>query len=75
MKTIIFRSSYWDALSLLEPEQRLEAYDSIMSYAFTGKFKKPSKEVVPVFSLICSSIDFDYSKYETARKERGQEDG
>lgn len=75
MKTIIFRSSYWDALSLFEPEQRLEAYDAIMAYAFTGTLKKPSKEVVPVVSLICSSIDFDYSKYETAKKERAQENG
>jgi|GEM_PF-3551122 len=75
MKTIIFRFSYWYALSLLEPEQRLEAYDAIMSYAFIGKLEEPSKEVVPLISLICSSIDFDYSKYETAKKERTQENG
>lgn len=43
MKTIIFRFSYWYALSLLEPEQRLEAYDAIMSYAFIGKLEEPSK--------------------------------
>lgn len=70
-KTIIFRSGYWDALSLLEPEQRLEAYEAIMTYAFTGQTKKVSRMCAPVFSLICSSIDSDLAKWKEA-KERGE---
>lgn len=70
MKTFIFRSSYWGALSLLEPEQRLEAYDAIMTYAFTGQAKKVSKVCAPAFSLICSSIDCDRNKWEAAKEGR-----
>lgn len=68
MKTIIFCSSYWNALSLFDQAKRLEAYDAIMAYAFTGEMKKVSRECAPAVSLICSSIEFDYSKYEAARE-------
>ena len=68
MNTIIFRSQYVEALQLFSPEQRLEAYDSIMSYAFTGAMKTPSKEIAPALALICASLDSDRAKYERSRR-------
>lgn len=67
MKTIIFREKYWRVLSRLEATDRLMAYDAIMAVVFTNDFVDIPKEVEPIVSLICISIEEDYAKYEAAR--------
>ena len=66
MKSIIFRSKYVKALEQLSSEKRLEAYDAIMAYVFTGEVKTIHTEIAPLVSMICESIFEDYERYERA---------
>lgn len=74
MRQLIFRKSYYDALMKMTPEQRLEAYDAIMAYAFDGEEMETSAGVAPVLSIIFDSIDQDFRRYEAA-KEGGEYNG
>ena len=74
MNTFLFRGKYWEALKLLEPKQRLEALERIISYGVTGQCVKPSNEIAPICRLICTSIREDQDTYQR-RKEEFVENG
>ena len=72
MRQLIFRRLYYNALMKLSPEQRLEAYDAIMAFAFRGVAKETSASVAPVLSIIFDSINQDFRRYEEAKEEYDQ---
>ena len=74
MNSIIFRARYMKALSMLPPTRRLEAYDAIFAYAFTGEAVGVSETCAPIVTVICESIREDYERYEE-RKERAIRNG
>lgn len=75
MKQLIFRKNYYEGISLLPDKERLEAYDAIMRYAFTGERVETSDLCVPLLSVIFFSMDADWEKYEAKKcsKRRGYE--
>lgn len=62
-KTFVFYKEWRDAIKDLPNDVRLELYDSIMEYAFSGKIEglKPMASIA--FNFIKPAIDRDTAKY------------
>ncbi len=62
-KTFVFYKEWRDAIKDLPNDVRLELYDSIMEYAFSGKIEglKPMASIA--FNFIKPTIDRDTAKY------------
>lgn len=68
--TVIFYQDWYEALQDLTPEERLEAYDSVMRYAFEGVVPK-DRFIRTTTALMRTTIDRDNARYdETSRKRK-----
>lgn len=77
-KTFLFYKEWRDAIKDLPDDVRLELYDSIMEYAFTGEIEglKPMASIA--FNFIRPTIDRDTAKYISkteANRENGNKGG
>ena len=70
MRQLIFRKSYYRALSLLNSQQQLQAYHAIMKYAFDDEYIKIPSEIYPLIDCIIESIDADFKKYEKSKESK-----
>ena len=70
-KTLLFRYNYYRGLKAMSPEDRLEAYDAIMSYVFEDEVLEVSSAITPIMAMIYESIDNDIEKYEQVKNSRG----
>lgn len=64
MRQLIFRKNYYEAISMLPEKAQLEAYTAIMKYAFSTDTIAPSGECAPLLSMIFSSLDKDFERFE-----------
>lgn len=62
-KTFVFYKEWRDAIKDLPDDVRLEFYDCIMEYAFTGKVEGLKPMVSIAFNFIKPTIDRDTGKY------------
>jgi hypothetical protein len=69
MRQLIFRKSYYVGIEKLPADQRLEVYDAIMKYAFTGEVVDVTKSCTPLLSMIVESISRDFDRYEQRYRE------
>ena len=73
-KSFVFYKDWRDAIKDLPDDVRLELYDSIMEYAFTGKVEGLKPMVSIAFNFIKPSIDRDAEKYMSV-SERNKTNG
>ena len=74
-EAFLFKKSWMDALEHWKDDIKLEVYEAIMSYAFTGVVPKMSDIAMMAFSFIQSDIDANNARYEEVvekRKEAGK---
>lgn len=64
MRQMIFRKNYYEGISKLPDKERLEAYEAIMKYAFTGERTATSNLCAPLLTVVFCSMDADFEKYE-----------
>lgn len=64
----VFYGSFYDALSDLPDDLRLEAYDAICKYALLGEIPDCSGTVSAVFKLVRPQIDANRKRREAGRK-------
>ena len=72
MRQLLFRRNYYRGIAQLSPAARLEVYDAIMRYAFSGESTEVSKECAPMLSMILENIDVDFDNYERRNAENPQ---
>lgn len=70
--TFIFKKSWADALEQWSDDIKLEVYNAIISYAFTGGIPQMSQAAGMAFSFIKNDIDVNNSKYEEVIKKRSE---
>lgn len=68
MRQMIFRKHYYEGISKLPDKERLEAYEAIMKYAFTGERAATSDLCAPLLTVIFCSMDVDFEMYEAKKK-------
>ena len=76
--SMVFYKSFADAIMNLDDETRLESYDAVMEYAFTGEVPDGLSGVaLAVFTLIKPQIDANNKRYEDGCKgaEHGSKGG
>lgn len=74
-EAFLFKKSWMDALNNWQDDVKLEVYEAIMTYAFTGVVPNLSSVAMMAFSFIKADIDANNAKYDEVvekRKEAGK---
>ena len=69
--TIVFYRDWYDAISELPPEERVQAYDAVFLYAFKGE-TPTNKLIRGITALMRSAIDRDSERYQEICKARSE---
>ena len=65
---MIFYRSFYEAVSMLDDENRLAMYDAIMNYALNGSEPKLSGPVAAMFELVRPQVDANNRKFDNGCK-------
>ena len=64
----VFYISFFAAINVLDPEKRLQCYEAIMNYAFTGNIPEYDDPVVSaIFIMAKPQIDANYKRRENGK--------
>lgn len=67
-ESFVFYKSFMDAVQGLSPEVRCEAYEAIMTYAFTGEEPEMSQIARIVFTMARPQLDANKDRRKNAKK-------
>lgn len=70
--SFVFRKEWRDAVSGLPEEMRLEIYEAIMEYGFSGKLSELRPMAMLAFNFAKTTLDRDSERYEEIRKKRSK---
>lgn len=65
--SFIFYQSFYDAITELEPMDKLDAYEAICAYALTGEIKELKGVVAAIFKLVKPQIDANKKRRENGK--------
>lgn len=68
---VLFFRDWYEAIKDFSPDERLNAYDAIMQYAFEG-IAPTDKFIKAATALMLKAIDRDTSKYEMVSRKRSE---
>lgn len=71
-KSFVFYKEWRDAIQGVSDEVRLEVYDGIIEYAFSGKVPSLKPLAQMAFNFIKGDLDRDFEKYEQTVKKRSE---
>ena len=70
--SFVFRREWRDAISGLPGEVRLEIYEAIMEYGFSGKSTEMKPMAMLAFNFAKTTLDRDAQRYEEIRQKRSE---
>lgn len=66
--SFIFYRSFYEAITLLEPEERLEAMMAVCQYGLDGTEPALSGGAAAVFAIARANLDANQRRYENGKK-------
>lgn len=66
--SFVFYRSFYDAICLLEPEQRVDAFLAICEYALDGTERPMTGAPAAILAIARANLDANQRKYENGKK-------